>query len=142
MRFMTTSPFVDRLLHGRPHVLMDQIAQRDRALLMRQPQLLDTVVHGAFLRWSPAKATWLVVPNRKNAPFSFSPRLGPRPPPLAVCRSAEQMACQATTLPERAEALSASLRDVARLRRYPAPNVSKVNTARYARDEGPETIGS
>ena len=71
---------MDRLLHGRPHVLMDQIAQRDRALLMRQPQLLDTVVHGAFLRWSPAKATWLVVPNRKNAPFSFSPRLGPRPP--------------------------------------------------------------
>jgi len=41
---------VNRLLHGGAHVLVDQISQRHRLLLMRELQLLDTVVHGVFLR--------------------------------------------------------------------------------------------
>jgi len=41
---------VNCLLHRGAHVLVDQIAQRHRLLLMRELQLLDTVLHGVFLR--------------------------------------------------------------------------------------------
>jgi hypothetical protein len=62
---------VDRLLHGGTNVLVDQIAQRHRPLLMRKLQLLDTVVHGVFLRWSPAKATGWWFPTGRMRHFHF-----------------------------------------------------------------------
>ncbi len=50
-----------------------------RFALMHELQLLDSLVHGAFLRSSPWPATGWWFPNRKNAPFSFSTSPGTRP---------------------------------------------------------------
>src|SRR5207253_10381666 len=61
----------------RRDVLVDQDSEGD--LLMHELQLLDSLVHGAFLRSSPWPATGWWFPNRKNAPFSFSTSPGTRP---------------------------------------------------------------
>src|SRR5438445_9378898 len=58
-----------RLLDGGADVLVDQDSEGD--LLMHELQLLESLVHGAFLRSSPWPATGWWFPNRKNAPFHF-----------------------------------------------------------------------
>src|SRR5438132_11258221 len=64
-----------RLLDGGADVLVDQDSEGD-LLFMHQLQLLESLVHGAFLRSSPWPATGWWFPNRKNAPFHFPHRPG------------------------------------------------------------------
>ena len=46
---------IGRLNRG-AHVLVDQFAERAGLNLMRSDRLADTLPHGAFLRWPPARA--------------------------------------------------------------------------------------
>src|SRR5207244_9226605 len=70
------------LVHGHldrgADVLVNQFAERDGVKLMRSDRLADTVCHGAFLRWPPARAAgWSCTsPTGRMRHFSFPPDPG------------------------------------------------------------------
>jgi hypothetical protein len=78
---------VHRCFDRDPDLRVDQLAQRDRGLLMQPLGLPDTLRHGAFLRRSPCRAAgwWLNIPPEECAISLFPHQSGHHRPMFEIC---------------------------------------------------------